>query len=573
MPLVRCLRPAPDPDDPDTTGVAFRPREKEGARRSRSNNKKTFTLMAQLRDEFLRLRQLLEHVHHREKLKLEFHRAAGEYTEAAHRTLLNRLVRQRQDPRATWKDDELTEEPGNQSGHNHRKPAAAAAVVQPQQQQAHQLRHRSERKPERSHKKRHGLPGRPPKEAGASLPHSTVAVRDHSRDTHRVSHAATDPLGRSGIGVEGVEDEVDSEQEACNELLLTVNTAERDALEHLLPRHLRDAKPAIVPAQPKLSQNPGIMLVASPASAALTNAEPSTSTAGALIAVSQVASAAGEATCAAAAVMPSAVAEAAVSAAAAAVPESSDEVASSLRAQDGCRGGRANGGRSSSSGRLRGYVRVGRGGRIIFDRGGGGCWQYKHSYWTPATNQERSERLLQHVLATGRVCPPALLERHLDPDEAWRANKPLQIKHGPLLYNFDWLPKPDLVPSLASDAMGSSNEGGSNVSLRPDSEPYAATVSLGGVAAGLQPAINGGAVHMSASLVTAAPALAEAAVGAAVAPLVSETVVEGAAGRKRKAVEPPDGQQPPQGARVGSSSVVSQIIVNGGLPLHPEKAP
>jgi hypothetical protein len=40
MPLIRELRPAPDPEDPDTTGVAFRPREKEGIRRLRSNNKK-----------------------------------------------------------------------------------------------------------------------------------------------------------------------------------------------------------------------------------------------------------------------------------------------------------------------------------------------------------------------------------------------------------------------------------------------------------------------------------------------------------------------------------------------------
>ena len=40
QPLIRSLRPPPDPEDPDTTGVAFRPREKEGVRRMRSNNKK-----------------------------------------------------------------------------------------------------------------------------------------------------------------------------------------------------------------------------------------------------------------------------------------------------------------------------------------------------------------------------------------------------------------------------------------------------------------------------------------------------------------------------------------------------
>lgn len=131
MPLIRELRPAPDPEDPDTTGVAFRPREKEGIRRLRSNNKKvranaspseplipltalvcspahlppvassshpcrcqTYNLMAQLHDEFKRLQQIAELIKQRERIKLEFHKASGEYTEAAHRTLANRLVRQ-----------------------------------------------------------------------------------------------------------------------------------------------------------------------------------------------------------------------------------------------------------------------------------------------------------------------------------------------------------------------------------------------------------------------------------------------------------------------------------------------
>ena len=57
MPLIRSLRPPPDPEDPDTTGVAFRPREQAGVKRQRTNNKKTFALMTQLRDEFRRLRQ------------------------------------------------------------------------------------------------------------------------------------------------------------------------------------------------------------------------------------------------------------------------------------------------------------------------------------------------------------------------------------------------------------------------------------------------------------------------------------------------------------------------------------
>lgn len=108
----------------------------------------------------------------------------------------------------------------------------------------------------------------------------------------------------------------------------------------------------------------------------------------------------------------------------------------------GGRGGRGRGGK------LRTFLRVGRGGRLLFDRGGGSCQQYERSGWTPApASKQRSEALLRHVLATGRVCPPALLERHLDPDEAWRKNAALKIKQGPLLYDFNWLPKPELVPS------------------------------------------------------------------------------------------------------------------------------
>ena len=110
MPLIRGLRPAPDPEDPDTTGVAFRPREKEGVRRMRSNNKKTYNLMASLHDEFSRLTQLCELIKRRERLKLDHHQASGEYTEAAHRHLLHRLHRQRTG-QGGWKDD-LDEEAG-----------------------------------------------------------------------------------------------------------------------------------------------------------------------------------------------------------------------------------------------------------------------------------------------------------------------------------------------------------------------------------------------------------------------------------------------------------------------------
>jgi len=48
----------------------------------------------------------------------------------------------------------------------------------------------------------------------------------------------------------------------------------------------------------------------------------------------------------------------------------------------------------------------------------------------------RSEQLLRHILSTGRICPPSLVERHLDADEAWRQNRPLKVKSTPLLFDF-----------------------------------------------------------------------------------------------------------------------------------------
>ena len=95
MPLVRELRPPPDPADEEIQFVAFRPREEEGARKMRTNNKKTFAMMEKLRDEFRRLQQICELIKRRERLKLAFHQAAGEYTEAAHRTITHRLARAR----------------------------------------------------------------------------------------------------------------------------------------------------------------------------------------------------------------------------------------------------------------------------------------------------------------------------------------------------------------------------------------------------------------------------------------------------------------------------------------------
>ena len=62
-----------------------------------------------------------------------------------------------------------------------------------------------------------------------------------------------------------------------------------------------------------------------------------------------------------------------------------------------------------------------------------------------------AEALLE-ILKSGRVCPTRLLETHLDPDAAWKSNEPLPIRRGPLLFDFNGLPKPNLVPSKSADA-------------------------------------------------------------------------------------------------------------------------
>ena len=56
------------------------------------------------------------------------------------------------------------------------------------------------------------------------------------------------------------------------------------------------------------------------------------------------------------------------------------------------------------------------------------------------------------MLQSGRVCAPHLLEQGADPDAAWRRNEPLPIRHGPLLFDFKSLPKPEFVPSRAEQA-------------------------------------------------------------------------------------------------------------------------
>jgi len=565
QPLIRSLRPPPDPEDPDTTGVAFRPREQQGVRRQRTNNKKTFALMTQLRDEFRRLRQILELVKRRERLKLEFHRAAGEYTEAAHRTLLNRLVRQRTDPRAVWKDDlEETE----RKSHKKQMPPPSA----PSEARSH---HRAERS-DRSHKKRH------------DGPRDSHRSRDRDRDrSHRAerSDRHAGQLNRSnefshirqgeGSG-SGDMDEVDSEEEAYARLLLSVDMAQRDVLERMLPRHLREvqapsepttasaapaappvasagapsvaagftpgiapslapgftpgaapslapgftpgAAPSVAPgftpgaapsvalgftpgAAPSVAPSvvlasgapppgvrpvpvvqvatgvlpPGVLPPGVPAVAAVLPAPsvppapsaarpagvvPSGGEASGVVEAEGVAPAGAEvagagptqarAPAGAGGVLAGPV-PAGVPAGAAArpvpvplpvpvpvpvgVPETAASREAQLAAQQLYRVD--HGSETRRRGRGIGTVRIGRGGRVLFDRSGGSSRNYKHVCFPP---------LLQHVMRTGRMGAPSLLEPQVDPDEAWRQNRPLKIPRGPKLFDFAWLPKPELLP-------------------------------------------------------------------------------------------------------------------------------
>ena len=76
-----------------------------------------------------------------------------------------------------------------------------------------------------------------------------------------------------------------------------------------------------------------------------------------------------------------------------------------------------------------------------------------------ASSPQKTSRL-RAPGTTARVCAPHLLEKQLDPDAAWRRNEPLPIKHGPLLFDFKWLPKPQLVPSKAEAAAANGSADG-----------------------------------------------------------------------------------------------------------------
>lgn len=91
-PLHYRFRPPPDPEDPDPW-VAFRPREPLGGRRRRTNNHKTFAMMQQLRAEFARLVELMELIQQREELKKDYVDLVVMSTKVAHQTLLSRLAK------------------------------------------------------------------------------------------------------------------------------------------------------------------------------------------------------------------------------------------------------------------------------------------------------------------------------------------------------------------------------------------------------------------------------------------------------------------------------------------------
>ena len=63
-----------------------------------------------------------------------------------------------------------------------------------------------------------------------------------------------------------------------------------------------------------------------------------------------------------------------------------------------------------------------------------------------------SAEAIAQMLLSGRACAPQLLDADIDPDSAWRRNQPVPIKRGPLLFDFTWLPKPLMPPSIHTEA-------------------------------------------------------------------------------------------------------------------------
>jgi len=419
MPLTRGLRLPPDPEDPDTTGVAFRPREKEGVRRLRSNNKKTYNLMASLHDEFNQLHRLCESIKRRERLKLDLHQASGEYIEVAHRTLVHRLHRQRTG-QGTWKDD-LDESEMSRPSAVHKKvqPVSGARSGAPPSYQDGVGNSRIERS---HHKRRHPGPGRPPKE---TLSQSTGGSRPRDRDrdrsrSHRATGAAPATLSASSSFVCGsylrpsesaeaapAYDDVDSEEEAFSHLLLAVDMQRRDELVPLLPLHLRTLRNTTSPTEPR-----DMRQGATPQEALQGSAVPSMNP---TAAASPLASLPTQATMRACGRPP----EMAPSCTTRVLTTESNRGTPWLRMQK----------RESSAGQIR--FRVGRGGRVVVERGDGALLRYGRvrSQWCSSRKPIDYGSLLNTL-------PWHMAEDGGTPDEAWRNNEALPIKHGPLLFNF-----------------------------------------------------------------------------------------------------------------------------------------
>jgi len=421
MPLTRGLRLPPDPEDPDTTGVAFRPREKEGVRRLRSNNKKTYNLMASLHDEFNQLHRLCESIKRRERLKLDFHQASGEYIEVAHRTLVHRLHRQRTG-QAGWKDDLDDSEMGRPSAvHKKVQPVSGARSGAPPGYQDGVGTGRIERS---HHKRRHPGPGRPPKET-ISQPAAGSRPRDRDRDrnrSHRATGAAPATLSASRSFVcgsylrpsEGAEaapayDDVDSEEEAFSHLLLAVDMQRRDELVPLLPLHLRKLRNTTSPSEPGDMRQHGTLQEALQGSTV-----PSVT---ARAATSPLASLPAQASMGICGRLP----ETAPSGTTRALVTegNTDTEPPWLRVQQ----------QISSAGQIR--LRVGRGNRIVVERGDGAllCYGRVRSQWCPSRKPIDYSSLFT-------ASPWHVTEDGGTPDEAWRNNVALPIKHGPLLFNF-----------------------------------------------------------------------------------------------------------------------------------------
>jgi len=601
MPLVRKFRPPPEPEDPDTTGVAFRPREKEGVRKARSNNKKTYNLMASLHDEFSRLKSLCELVKRREKLKLEFHQAAGEYTEAAHRTLLHRLHRQRTG-QGGWKDDLEDDGGGVRPPVNHKKGSSAGSsamaamgasssmVGRPMGASSSMAGGARSIDQRSHHKKRLPGPGRPPKDgmppgpptAGASRPRDRD--RDRDRDRHRRASVPPPPSSYAGLYLRPSDanevmpsyEDIDSEEEAFNQMVLTVDTRKRDELAAFLPRHLRD-----VPPPDEAEDAPVPYSDAAGAAAVLDDPyggdydSPTGSNVrgwggvGLFGGLSLGAAAEAAAKAAAAASSSSSSNLGATPAPAAAPAAASRDFAASYVFQSHACCERSHQSHACEPPVRRGQpltvvarLRIGRGGRVLIDRGRGlGGPRYSRPCYhtvvaepsggsgsssssggsgsssssgggsssstsngvsaaagaagdalpSPAAAQggvrpvinappsggrgagsgsggsgglggssslprvtwadggavgseasdgrsvrarpALSSSALSHMLTSGRVCPDHLLEEGMDPDAAWRRNEPVPIKRGPLLFDFSWLPKPQLGPAADGPAV------------------------------------------------------------------------------------------------------------------------